>query len=132
MIISSYYNLSPLRTANHIQEATTSFDANITDFDFLVSMKESEHAHVLCNPIEDDMSLKHFDSDFSNYHRHSYKDYTPNGAIFIGKPHAYLERKHFFGPKALAYVMNRYNSIDIDTEIDLMVATAILTKDRIL
>ncbi len=117
---------SPLRTAKHIQEAIARFDANSQKFDFLVSMKEAEHARVLCNPIEDDMSLKHFDTDFSNYRRQSYKDYTPNGAIFIGKPQAYLDRKHFFGEKSLAYIMNQYDSIDIDTELDLMVAKAII------
>ncbi len=68
---------SPLRTAKHIQEAIASFDANSQKFDFLVSMKEAEHARVLCNPIEEDMSLKHFDTDFSNYRRQSYKDYSP-------------------------------------------------------
>ncbi len=119
---------SPLRTAKHIQEAIARFDANSQKFDFLVSMKESEHPRVLCNPIEDDMSLKHFDTDFSNYRRQSYKDYTPNGAIFIGKPQAYLDRKHFFGEKSLAYIMDQYDSIDIDTELDLMVAKAIIRR----
>lgn len=117
---------SPLRTSKHVQEAISCFDANSQKFDFLVSMKESEHARVLCNPIEEDMSLKHFDTDFSNYRRQSHKDYSPNGAIFIGKPQAYLERKHFFGAKALAYIMNQYDSVDIDTEIDLLVASAVI------
>lgn len=121
---------SPLRTAKHIHEAIESFDANSQKFDFLVSMKESEHARVLCNHIEEDMSLKHFDTDFSNYRRQAYKDYSPNGAIFIGKPQAYLERKHFFGEKSLAYVMNQYDSVDIDNYIDLLIAKAILSSNR--
>ncbi len=94
-------------------------------------MKEAEHARVLCNPIEEDMSLKHFDTDFSNYRRQSYKDCTPNGAIFIGKPRAYLERKHFFGEKSLAYIMNQNDSVDIDTELDLIVAKTIINTNFI-
>ena len=92
-------------------------------------MKEAEHAKVLCNPIEDDLSLKYFDTDFSNYRRQSYKDYSPNGAIFIGKPDAYLAQKHFFGAKSLAYIMNQEDSVDIDSYLDLELAKAILKNN---
>ena len=117
---------SPLRNASHIQEATTRFEENLANFDFLVSMKEAEFAPVLCQPIEEDLSLKHFDTDFSNYRRQSYKYYSPNGAIYMAKPQAYLAHKHFFGAKSLAYIMNQRDSVDIDTSIDLLVAKAIL------
>lgn len=119
---------SPLRTAKHIKEAVEKFDLNIGKFDFLVSMKESEHAKVLVNPIDDDGSLKYFDTDFSNYRRQVYKDYSPNGAIFIGKPNEYLFQKHFFGAKALSFIMTVEDSVDIDSSIDLIVAKAIMTK----
>lgn len=113
---------SPLRTAKHIKEAVGKFEARIKEFDFLVSLKESEHAKVLVNPIDEDESLKYFDTDFSNYRRQGYKDYTPNGAIFIGKPEAYLKKKHFFGANALSYIMTAEDSVDIDTALDLLVA----------
>lgn len=113
---------SPLRNATHIKEAVTKFESCFNDFDFLVSMKESEHAKVLVNPIDEDESLKYFDTDFSNYRRQGYKDYSPNGAIFIAKPNAYLERKHFFGEKSLAYIMTAECSVDIDAYLDLLVA----------
>lgn len=117
---------SPLRNSQHIKEAIALFERNIGSFDFLVSMREAEHANVLCKPIEEDLSLKHFDTDFSNYRRQAYKDYSPNGAIFIGKPNEYLERKHFFGPKSLAFLMNQYDSVDIDSKLDLLLAQEIL------
>lgn len=113
---------SPLRNATHIKEAVAKFENRFYDFDFLVSMKESEHAKVLVNPIDEDESLKYFDTDFSNYRRQGYKDYSPNGAIFMAKPNAYLERKHFFGDKSLAYIMSAENSVDIDGYLDLIVA----------
>lgn len=118
---------SPLRNARHIKEAVEKFEIKISDFDFLVSVKESEHAKVLVNPIDEDGSLKYFDLDFSNYRRQGYKDYSPNGAIFIGKPDAYLKQKHFFGAKALSYVMTAEDSVDIDGALDLIVAQAILS-----
>lgn len=117
---------SPLRTSKHITEAIEKFESKIEHFDFLVSMKEAEHAKVLVNPIDDDESLKYFDTDFSNYRRQGYKDYSPNGAIFIAKPDSYLEQKHFFGAKALSYIMSAEDSVDIDGALDLVVANAIM------
>lgn len=117
---------SPLRTSKHIIEAIEKFESKIEHFDFLVSMKEAEHAKVLVNPIDDDESLKYFDTDFSNYRRQGYKDYSPNGAIFIAKPDSYLKQKHFFGAKALSYIMSAEDSVDIDGTLDLVVANAIM------
>jgi N-acylneuraminate cytidylyltransferase len=119
---------SPLRKAEHVIEATHRFESRMGDFDFLVSMKESEHAKVLVNPIDEDGSLKYFDTDFSNYRRQGYKDYSPNGAIFIAKPEAYLSKKHFFGAKSLGYIMNAEDSVDIDNAIDLVVAKAVMLE----
>jgi len=92
---------SPLRNAEHIKEAIEKFEKKYDQFDFLVSVKESEHAKVLVNPIDEDESLKYFDTDFSNYRRQGYKDYSPNGAIFIAKPECYLHQRRFFGAKSL-------------------------------
>lgn len=118
---------SPLRTSKHITEAIEKFESKIEYFDFLVSMKEAEHAKVLVNPIDDDESLKYFDTDFSNYRRQGYKDYSPNGAIFIAKPDSYLNQKHFFGAKALSYIMSAEDSVDIDGALDLVVAKEIIS-----
>ena len=60
---------SPLRTEKHIKEAVEQFENHYSQFDFLVSVKDAEHASVLVKPIEDDLSLKHFDTDFSIYRR---------------------------------------------------------------
>lgn len=121
---------SPLRTSVHIQEAVQKFESKIDDFDFLVSVKESEHAKVLVNPIADDESLKYFDTDFSNYRRQGYKDYSPNGAIFIGKPEAYLKQKHFFGAKALSYIMTAEDSVDIDGKLDMVLAETVMQMNN--
>lgn len=120
---------SPLRTSKHIKEAIEKFESRYQEFDFLVSMKESEHAKVLVNPIDDDESLKYFDTDFANYRRQNYKDYSPNGAIFIAKPKEYLAKKHFFGSRTIAYRMNKIDSIDIDDSVDYQLAK-ILLKDE--
>lgn len=119
---------SPMRTSKHITEAIELFEGNMDRYDFLVSMTESPFASVLVKPIDEDMSLKYFDTDFSRYRRQGYKEYSPNGAIFMAKPHAYLERKHFFGSNAIAYIMNKVESVDIDDKIDYELAKILLTE----
>ena len=117
---------SPFRNGRHICEAVELFESRYEDFDFLVSVKEAEHARVLVNPIAEDGSLKYFDTDFSTYRRQGYCDYSPNGAIFMAKPDSYLERKHFFGARSLAYRMDAASSVDIDTPLDYEFARVLM------
>lgn len=121
---------SPMRTKYNIVDAIKLFEANYNSFDFLVSVKEAEHGSDLVKPIEEDGSLKHFDKDFSNYRRQAYKEYCPNGAIFIGKPQAYMKQKHFFGKKSIAFMMSDIDSIDIDNELDYEFACFCMEKRR--
>ena len=122
---------SPLRNEKHIYEAIDIFEKNYNKFDFLVSVSESEYPSVLVKPIEEDMSLKYFNTDFSNYRRQKYKEYSPNGAIFIGKPKEYFIRKHFFGEKSIAYIMNREDSVDIDNIIDYELVKILMRERKI-
>lgn len=119
---------SPFRKASHVVEAAELFEIRFDSFDFLVSLKEAEHAKVLVNPIAEDGSLRYFDTDFSTYRRQGYSDYSPNGAIFMAKPDKYLERKHFFGEGSLAYVMDAESSVDIDTPLDYEFAKVLMKK----
>lgn len=119
---------SPMRTYKHIIEAIQLFEQNVDKFDFLVSVKEAEYAQILVKPIAEDGSMKYFDTDFSNYKRQVYNDYSPNGAIFIGKRQAYLNQKHFFGAKSLAYRMSALDSVDIDNRLDYEFACLCMKK----
>mgnify|MGYP001363529282 FL=1 len=121
---------SPFRNYQHINESIEKFEKNISNYDFLVSMTETSKASTLIKPIEEDESLKHYDLDFSNYKRQNYKEYYPNGAIFIGKNKDYLERKHFFGKKSLAYFMNKADSIDIDDRLDFEFAILLMSMKQ--
>lgn len=119
---------SPMRTEKHVIEACQKFEKNASKFDFLVSVKEAEHGAALVKPIEDDESLKYFNTDFSNYRRQMFKEYSPNGAIFIAKPEIYLKRRHFFGDKSIAYKMNDFDSVDIDNSLDYELACICMNK----
>lgn len=121
---------SPFRNYQHINESIEKFEKNISNYNFLVSMTETSKTSTLIKPIEEDESLKHYDLDFSNYKRQNYKEYYPNGAIFIGKNKEYLERKHFFGKKSLAYFMNKADSIDIDDRLDFEFAILLMSMKQ--
>lgn len=110
---------SPLRTAQHIQEANTKFEQHFDQFDFLVSVSDAHKPTTLTREIDEDESLKNFKLDYSNYARQQYyPEYSPNGAIFSAKPKAYLKQKHFYGEKCIAYFMAKDVSIDIDDRLD--------------
>lgn len=117
---------SPFRTSRHLREAMQDFEDNFDSFDFMVSVKEADHDSSLIHKIDEDGSLKFFDSDYSTYRRQTQKEYTPNGAIYIGKPEAYLKQKHFYGARAMAYFMGERESIDIDNELDYRFAEYLL------
>ena len=113
---------SPMRDENHIKEAVQLFENQYDKFDFLVSVKKAEFTS------SEDNSLKFFCDDFSNYKRQLYNEYSPNGAIFIGKTDKYIEHKHFYGSRSLAYKMNDFDSVDIDTILDYELAKICMRK----
>ena len=119
---------SPLRNHRHVSEACELFEKNFEKFDFLVSMQKAHFPSVLVKPIENDGSLKHFNTDFSNYKRQAFADYSPNGALYIGKPQEYLEHKHFYGAKSIGYIMNSIDSADVDTAIDYEFVCMLMQK----
>ena len=119
---------SPFRTAEHIKEACLKFEQNFDRVDFLVSVCKASHPSVLIKPIDDDGLLKHFDTDFSSYKRQNSVEYYPNGAIYIAKPQAYLDKKHFFGERSLSYIMNDEDSVDIDSPLDYEFAKFLMQK----
>ena len=119
---------SPMRTEAHIKEACALFEARMAEFDFLASIQKASHPAVLVRPVEADGSLKHFDIDYSNYKRQAYCDYTPNGAIYIAKPHQYLAQKHFYGKASLGYEMNAIDSADVDNAVDYELVCVLMRK----
>lgn len=119
---------SPMRTDRHIQEACELFEKNMRQFDFLVSMQEAKFPAVLVKPIGDDQSLQYFNTDFSAYKRQTYQEYSPNGALYMAKPEAYLRQKHFFGKRSLAYIMDKPDSVDVDDEIDYALVCLLMQK----
>ena len=118
---------SPMRNSDHIKEAVSLFDSNISAFDYLVSVKKSECPSSQIRPVGSDGSMKHFVNE-TGYRRQNYDEYTPNGAIYIAKPGKYLIDQDFYGAKSLAYKMANVDSIDIDDEIDYELVKILMAR----
>lgn len=119
---------SPLRNENHIKEAINLFETNFKTADTLVSVVKADKSSVLINKIDDDLSLKYFDKDYSKYSRQNYNEYEPNGAIFMSKIDFYLKCKQFFVKTGIAYIMKKEFSIDIDDKTDFEFAIMLMNK----
>lgn len=122
---------SPLRTANHIRQAYEMMLSHWEGCDMVVSVALAEHPRNLVHPLDERGTLANFVGDFAHYSRQTHAQcYTPNGAIFLAKPEAYRLRQHFFGERSLAYVMDRHSSVDIDDEIDFLLAQVLMERQR--
>ncbi len=119
---------SPLRTAQHIREAAALFESCWQEADSLVSVSEAPFPPSLVKPVGEDLSLRYFDEDYAGYRRQNQRYYSPNGAMYMAKFTPYLEKKHFFGDRAVAYIMPAEAAVDIDTALDLELAALLLNK----
>lgn len=107
---------SPLRTYTNLDEAFQLFYDKKADS--LVSVCECEHNPLLSNTLPDDLNMYGF---IKNSYRGQElkKYYRLNGAIYISKVDKLRQIHSFYGEKSYAYIMERNESIDIDTEQDL-------------
>ena len=116
---------SPLRNSKHIQEAVDLIlEKNLNS---VVSVCEVDHSLQICNTLKENKSMYNFISKNNNTLRQDMeKYYRINGALYIMKVNEYLKNKNFYGEKSKAYIMERKFSVDIDEEIDFLLAETIL------
>ncbi len=112
---------SPLRTIKDVQEAISLFNMNL---DMVVSVRESHAVAVICHENESgylELTL----SENSSRRQDIKKFYEYNGAIYIINVET-LKKKHLREFKKIKkYVMPAEYSIDIDTELDWIMAEII-------
>ena len=117
---------SPLRSSKHLQEAYQLFHEKKVDF--LVSVCECEHSPLWAGAIGNDLRLDHF---ISEENKRACRQELPtyyrlNGAIYMGKTNKFYENKSFLGKNSVAYIMDQYDSVDIDNELDFKLAELII------
>ena len=119
---------SPLRDENIIDKAINFLDKK--NADAIISVCKSDHNPNWYNQLPTNMSMKNFFNDQIRKKTSKIKDYYRlNGAIYICKTEKLLKEKNFFlKDKIYAFEMSRNKSIDIDTNLDLILARHLLTK----
>ncbi len=94
----------------------------------VVSLTECDHSPIWCNTLPEDRSMDRFE-------REEYKDlprqmlptyYRYNGAIYLVTEEELQNKEHMLEHGCYAYIMPRNRSIDIDTELDFMIAEMIM------
>lgn len=119
---------SPLRDGCDVVGAWEYFvkkDANMVS-----SVCEMEHSPLWCNTLPDSMSMADFEDEAVAYiPRQSLPIYyRENGAIYIVKTSSLYKTDNLYKDRCYAYIMDQSHSIDIDTEVDFIIAQALMTK----
>ncbi len=122
---------SPLRSTQHINEAIKLLEEK--NADAIISVCEMEHSPLWSNTLASDNSLKNFivneakdkrSQDLETYYR-------LNGAIYICKREELLKEESFFIEKNIyAYIMNTFDSVDIDNKIDFELAKILMKESN--
>jgi len=118
---------SPLRTAEHIQEAFSLMDRRHAEG--VVSVCRTEHPKEWMGEIGEEGSLNEFfrETRLDLQSQEFTPSYQINGAIYIVPVEQFLERKTLFFPTGMvAYIMDRSESIDIDYDYDFQLAEWLL------
>jgi CMP-N,N'-diacetyllegionaminic acid synthase len=119
---------SPLRRAEDIDgciETCVSADAPVC-----MSVSEAEKSPYLMytlDPVGHLIELLEHDRTF--YQRQDFpKVFSPNGAVYVAAADWLRKHRRFLSPQAVAYIMPRDRSLDIDTEWDLRIFKALVSE----
>ena len=123
---------SPLRTAQHIDEAIDLMRGR--DSDGVVSVCPVGHPVEWANSLPPDGSMDgFFKEEYINKRSQDFPEqYLINGAIYVVKTSRFCEEGTFLIRTGLtAYIMQRRDSIDVDTVDDLEIMRCLLAKANI-
>lgn len=117
---------SPLRTANDIIGSYRVMEDKQANS--IVSICEVDHSPEQCNILPDDLSLDHFIKETSRGKRRQDMPtyYRFNGAIYLSRVQYFVADHNIYREKCFAYIMDKKTSIDIDDELDFLIAEAII------
>jgi CMP-N-acetylneuraminic acid synthetase len=120
---------SPFRSSQDIDNAIRLQIES--DADAVVSVMKNERPLQWLRRINEDGILADVMSADSGIRRQDAELlYQLNGAIYVIKTDVFLQGKTFYPQKTLAYIMPPDRSLDIDTELDLLVADHLM-NDRL-
>lgn len=121
---------SPLRSKDDIINAYNVL--NRKNANNVVSVTEVSHPVQWCFALDETCSLSAFaQSPYSNMRRQELKKhYQENGAIYLVDANKIMDSSYnLYADDCYAYIMLRTHSIDIDEEVDLIIAKAMIEKN---
>ena len=122
---------SPLRSAYHIDEAFKLMATKRAGA--VISVCKTEHPVQWMGNLSEDLVLDGFLKKMKSRPNieNSQQDYQINGAIYLLSVQRTLQTKTFFPDfGAVAYIMDRSDSVDIDTLFDFSLAGFILNQRK--
>jgi CMP-N,N'-diacetyllegionaminic acid synthase len=120
---------SPLRTASQIDGAAACyFSGNASS---VMSVAICGHHPMKAMGIENGCLQALLSPRYLEMRRQDLPEaYDMNGAIYILSSFLFLEKRTFFVPPAMPYIMEATDSVDIDTELDLHFAEYLLARRK--
>lgn len=119
---------SPLRRPEHIDQGIKLLLQ--TNADSVVSVCEVEHSPYWMRVLDDEGRVKPFvETDREFLRRQDLPPvYRLNGALYVTRRRTIIEDKRLLGDDVRALVMAHEDSIDIDDEVDLLLAELLLKR----
>lgn len=112
---------SPLRKSKDIVKSVEILFEKSADS--VVSVCETEHSPLYMNTLDKTLSLEGFIAKGVKTRRQELpKYYRLNGAIYLCMVDYYLKYRNLYGKRSFAYIMDKVASIDIDSELDFLIA----------
>ena len=118
---------SPLRTAVHLKACIEMFLNS--GMNSALSVTEAEHHPYIMFKYDEKAGLESlFEESFRDYPRQKFpRVYRPNGAIYLLSSELFLEKDSFYVKPIFPFMMSPEESVDIDTELDLQLASLLLS-----
>ena len=119
---------SPLRTQKDIKNAFKLQKEN--NANSIVSVCEEEHSPEESIKLKNNLYLSPIIKNRNNNRRRQDMDkyYRMNGSIYLCKTSYFNKYGEIYNKGCYAYKMNNINSVDIDTELDFVLAEYLLKK----
>ena len=121
---------SPLRTAEDIKNGYLLLEEK--NGEAITAVCEMDHSPLWATTLPEDCSLKEFrEKAGATVPRQKLETYYRiNGALYIRKVKYMDDRVEILDTEEYAYVMDRERSVDIDTELDFLVAEKLLERRK--
>ena len=118
---------APLRKSFHIDDALEKFFKS--GFDSCISVVNVDNSHPFkMKRIVGNQLVDFIETGLENPPRQSLpKVYIVNGALYITKRDLIVEKKTFKGNSCLPYEMERVDSVNIDSNLDFLLAEQVMT-----